>query len=335
MTLEIKTSNLEPIRQTYAYIERRFGNKPATRYQEVSFDVQGTENFHYRPLWKPDKTLNDKTHTALLMQDWYVLKDPRQFYYGAYVQHRARLQDTAESNYAFFEKRGLVANLSEEAKVKIIQFLLPFRYVEQTANLHMMSGSAYGYGTVITQACIFAAMDRLGMAQYISRIGLMIDGNSGESLLQAKQAWMDDPAWQPMRRLCEESLLEQDWFKLFTLQNLLIDSMLQALVYGQFDQWLVDNGARDIAMLTEFMQDCLKDLRRWNDTVFKAAAAESPANTALIQDWLQELMPQVQAAFIAWSSAALGQVEIDQALDLIHERCKKAGLSLATDPSAS
>ena len=25
MTLEIKTSNLEPIRQTYAYIERRFG----------------------------------------------------------------------------------------------------------------------------------------------------------------------------------------------------------------------------------------------------------------------------------------------------------------------
>jgi phenol hydroxylase P1 protein len=38
----------------------------------------------------------------------------------------------------------------------------------------MMSGSAYGYGTVITQACIFAAMDRLGMAQYISRIGLSL-----------------------------------------------------------------------------------------------------------------------------------------------------------------
>ena len=59
MTLEIKTSNLEPIRQTYAYIERRFGKKPATRYQEVSFDVQGATNFHYRPLWKPDKILND------------------------------------------------------------------------------------------------------------------------------------------------------------------------------------------------------------------------------------------------------------------------------------
>ena len=149
MTLEIKTSNLEPIRQTYAYIERRFGKKPATRYQEVSFDVQGTTNFHYRPLWKPDKTLNDHTHTALQMQDWYVFKDPRQFYYGAYVQHRARLQETAESNYSFFEKRHLIENLSDEVKQKIITCLLPFRYVEQTANLHMMSGSAYGYGTVI------------------------------------------------------------------------------------------------------------------------------------------------------------------------------------------
>ena len=327
MTLEIKTSSLAPIRQTYAYIERRFGNKPATRYQEVSFDVQATTNFHYRPLWKPDKTLNDKTHTALQMQDWYVFKDPRQFYYGAYVQHRARLQDTAESNYAFFEKRFLVENISEDVKQKIITCLLPFRYVEQTANLHMMSGSAYGYGTVITQACIFAAMDRLGMAQYISRIGLALDGNTGECLLQAKDAWMNDAAWQPLRKLCEQSLTEQDWFKLYVLQNLLIDSCIQSLVYGQFDQYLVENGARDVAMLTEFMQDCLSDLRKWSDPVFKLAIAESEENKALIQNWITELLPQVQEAFSAWAGLALGDSNIEQAVALIAERSKKAGLA--------
>lgn len=327
MTLEIKTSNLAPIRQTYAYIERRFGNKPATRYQEVSFDVQATTNFHYRPLWKPDKTLNDKTHTALQMQDWYVFKDPRQFYYGAYVQHRARLQDTAESNYAFFEKRFLVENISEEVKQKIITCLLPFRYVEQTANLHMMSGSAYGYGTVITQACIFAAMDRLGMAQYISRIGLALDGNTGESLQQVKEAWMNDAAWQPLRKLCEQSLTEQDWFKLYVLQNLLIDSCMQSLVYGQFDQYLVENGARDVAMLTEFMQDCLTDLRKWSDPVFKLAIAESEENKTLIQGWIAELLPQVQEAFSAWAGLALADSNIEQAVALIAERRKKAGLA--------
>ena len=60
----------------------------------------------------------------------------------------------------------------------------------------------------------------LGIAQYISRIGLALDGNSGDSLQQAKQAWMQHPAWQGLRRLCEESLTEQDYFKLFLLQNL-------------------------------------------------------------------------------------------------------------------
>lgn len=327
MTLEIKTSNLEPIRATYAYIERRFGNKPATRYQEVSFDVQGAANFHYRPLWKPEKTLNDASHTALQMQDWYVFKDPRQFYYGAYVQHRARLQDVAESNYAFFEKRALADNLSEEIKDKIIKCLLPLRYVEQTANLHMMSGSAYGYGTVITQACIFAAMDRLGMAQYLSRIGLLLDNNTGESLQRAKQSWMDDTTWQALRRLCEESLVEQDWFKLFTLQNLLIDSMLQSLVFGEFDQYLVAHGGRDVAMLTEFMQDCLADLRKWSDTVFKTAVAESEHNKVLMQQWIAEYLPVVKAAFSAWANTALENDAIEAGLNLIAERCKKAGLN--------
>lgn len=328
MTLEIKTSNLEPIRQSYAYIERRFGSKPATRYQEVSFDVQASTNFHYRPLWKPEKTLNDQTHTALKMQDWYAFKDPRQFYYGAYVQHRARMQDTAESNYSFFEKRQLVDNLSDAVKQKIITCLFPFRYVEQTANLHMMSGSAYGYGTVITQACIFAAMDRLGMAQYISRIGLMLDGHTGESLAQAKQAWMNDEMWQPLRKLCEHSLTEQDWFKLYILQNLLIDTFLQELVFGQLDQWLVEHGGRDIAILTEFVKDCLTDLRKWSDSVLKTAISESEENKTLIQSWITEMLPNVQLAFQSWAQNALPDSNIDNALNALSERSKKVGLVL-------
>lgn len=221
----------------------------------------------------------------------------------------------------------MVENISDEVKQKIISCLLPFRYVEQTANLHMMSGSAYGYGTVITQACIYAAMDRLGMAQYLSRIGLLIDGNTGESLQQAKDVWMHHSAWQPLRKLCEESLTEQDWFKLYVLQTLLIDSLMQSLVYGQFDQLLVNKGARDVAMLTEFMQDCLTDLRKWSDPVLKLAIAESEHNKALIQDWTSELLPQVQNAFSTWATLAFNDVNIEQGLALIVERSKKAGFT--------
>ncbi|AOA58825.1 aromatic/alkene monooxygenase hydroxylase subunit beta [Acinetobacter larvae] len=334
MTLEIKTANIAPIRNSYAYIERRFGNKPATRYQEVSFDIQGAANFHYRPLWKPEKTLNDKTHTALQMQDWYAFKDPRQFYYGTYVQHRARLQDSAESNFAFFEKRGLAAHISDAVKQKVIQLLLPFRHVEQTANLHMMSGSAYGYGTVLTQACIFAAMDRLGMAQYLSRIGLALDGNSATALNEAKTAWMQDDAWQGLRQLCEKSLLEQDYFKLFVLQNLLIDGFLNVLVYQQFDQYLVEHQARDIAMLTEFMQDSLNDLRKWSDLVLKTAAAESEYNKQLLGQWLAEYLTPVKEAFRPWAAQALTADAVDLAEQAVLQRAQKLGIDTATVTAA-
>lgn len=176
MSIEIKTATLEPIRHSYANIERRFGEKPASRYQEATYDLQAEVNFHYRPLWQPEFELNDKARTAIVMGDWYDLKDPRQFYYGTYVQNRAKLQDTAEGNYAFFEKRSLVDNLSDDVKQLLINYLIPLRHVEHTANLNNMYGCAFGYGTAITQALIYNAMDRLGIAQYLSRIGLILDG---------------------------------------------------------------------------------------------------------------------------------------------------------------
>ena len=109
MSIEIKTNTVEPIRQTFSHIRRRFGDKPASRYQEASYDVAATLNFHYRPQWQPDKLLNDPTRTCIRMNDWYAVCDPRQFFYGAYVQTRARMQETTEHEYAFCEKRELLA----------------------------------------------------------------------------------------------------------------------------------------------------------------------------------------------------------------------------------
>ena len=266
------------------------------------------------------------------MQDWYAFKDPRQFYYGAYVQHRARLQDSAESNYAFFEKRGLAANISAEVKRKIITCFLPFRYVEQTANLHMMSGSAYGYGTVITQACIFAAMDRLGMAQYISRIGLLLDGNTGESLQQAKDVWMHDPAWQPLRRFLEDSFVVMDPVELFVLQNVVLDGLLYPLVYETIiDDVLSAKGGTSVAMLTQFMTDWFAETKKWADATVKTAAAESDENKAILTKWITEWRDRAAAALLPVARIALGDRTdelVGEVVQQFNARMAKAGVAL-------
>lgn len=329
MSLEIKTATIDPVRQTYAHIARRFGEKPASRYQEATYDAQAAVNFHYRPLWMPEKELNDPTHTALTMQDWYALKDPRQFYYGAYVQNRAKMQDTAESNYAFFEKRNLASLIEESVKTRIITGLLPLRHVEQTANLNMMSCCAYGYGTALTQACLYAAMDRLGIAQYLSRIGLSLDDNSGESLAVAKKAWMEDPAWQGVRALCEELLVHKDWGELFVAQNLVVDTLLNIVFYQHFDNWLSANGARDISMLTEFMQSCLKDQAGWADNVLKTLAAENEANREQLKSWMEKWQEKAFAAYrpiIADLFGGEAENILAETAAQIQQRAVKAGL---------
>ena len=40
MQIDMKTSGVKPVRNTYAYVEKRFGDKVASRYQEASYDIQ-------------------------------------------------------------------------------------------------------------------------------------------------------------------------------------------------------------------------------------------------------------------------------------------------------
>ncbi|MCV6591291.1 MAG: aromatic/alkene monooxygenase hydroxylase subunit beta [Marinobacterium sp.] len=326
MSIEIKTATLEPVRNTFAHIERRFGDKPATRYQEATYDVASATNFHYRPLWQPDKLLQDASRTQLVMADWYAFRDPRQFYYGTYVQARAKMQEVAESNYAFFEKRNLARLLSDEQNAALIRFLVPLRHVEHTANLNNMYGTGLGMGTALTQAMLYDGMDRLGIAQYLSRIGLILDGNSGEALAQAKQHWMDDAVWQGMRALCEELMVTEDWFELLLAQDIVVDTLVYELVYKQWDAQLADNGAQDVAMLTEFMQDWWKDNQRWGDSVLKTAAAESADNTALMEQWISNWRGKAAEALAPLASEMLGEQALESAMAVLDKRLNKAGL---------
>ena len=117
MTLEIKTSNIEPIRNTYGHIARRFGDKPASRYQEATYDNAALVNFHYKPLWDPDHDLNDPRRTAIQMEDWYALKDPRQFYWHLRSKSSANAGEGG-GKLQFLREARLGARLSEDVVSK-------------------------------------------------------------------------------------------------------------------------------------------------------------------------------------------------------------------------
>lgn len=307
MQVDIKTSDIRPIRQTFSSMARRLGaDKPASRYQEATYDLQPTTNFHYRPLWQPEFAVYDTGRTALHMADWYAFKDPRHFYYGVYTMTRARQQEGAEKQFEFVEKRGLLAGLDEATRTSLQQMLVPLRHYEWGANMNNGYCCAYGYGTAITQACKYAAMDRLGMAQHLSRIGLLLDGNEGTALAAAKEDWLHHPAWQGVRRVMENLFVTRDWFELFVAQNLVFDGLLLPLVLRRYEHALAARTGPALGMLTEFMNEWSDETARWVDATVKTAADESPANAARLGEWYRSWRDEVMQALEPLAALALG-----------------------------
>jgi len=330
MQIDLRTVSIQPQRQTFDHLARRFGDKPASRYQEGSYDIQAAENLHYRPTWDPDQKLYDQSITRIVMKDWYALKDPRQYYYNTYTLARARQQDTAEANFDFVESRGLAAMMPDAYKKVALDLLVPLRHAAWGANQNNAFICGYGYGTVFTQACMYHAMDQLGIAQYLSRLGLLLGDT--EALAAGKQAWLKGEAWQPLRRYVEDCLVVRDPFELFVAQNLALDGLLYAAIYERVvDDYLSGKGASAVAMLCQFMNDWFDETRKWVDAVIKTAAAESDHNRATLEEWAGNWSDRAAAAILPIVQVALGSeadAVVGEEVAAFKARLKKLGLSI-------
>ena len=297
MSIDIKTTKIEPRRVTFEHIAEKLGEgKTPSRYQEVMFGLQHEEVFHYRPTWDPGHEIFDADRTAVNMGDYEDLLDPRRYYYGTYVIQRSRQQESLEKNFAAVEKRGLLNALDASLIEKIRKIVVPFRHVEWGANNNNLFIAAYGFGTPITVAADFQGMDRLGNAQYITRIGLILSNNDPAILDQAKSEWLNEPMWQPLRKVIEDSFVIKDWFELHVLQNYLIDGIFHPLLFQHFDDEVVANGGASFAMVTEFFVDWFSESIRWADSTIKTAVKESDENRALIGGWIEKWLPAVSQA---------------------------------------
>ncbi len=330
MTIDLKAREIKPLRQTYDHVARYIGgDKHASRYQEATLGAQPSVNFHYRPTWDPEHEIFDAGRSAVKLADWYVLRDPRQFYYASWTMTRARQQDAMEANYQFVDQRGLVAKMPDAVRGKAVEVLMPLRHVAWGGNMNNCSIAAYGYGTAFTAPAMFHAMDHLGAAQYLTRLGLALDE---PAVLEAgRKAWLDDPRWQVLRRFVEDTLVVQDPFELFVAQNLALDAQLYPLVYGAFvDDHLALQGGTAVAMLTAFMPEWHDESARWVDAVVKTAAAESETNRTLIAGWARAWADRAQAALAPVAELALGsagQAALADARANLESRLKKTGLA--------
>lgn len=331
MTVEIRTTGVKPMRHTFTHLAKRFGDKPATRYQEIAYDVQPTVNFHYKPLWDSEHEMYDVRRTAVVMKDWYAFKDPRQYYYGSYATTRAKQQEALDRTLDFVEKRELLRMLPLAARQQIVDVVVPLRHYEFGANMNNAHVAAYGFGSALTQAAMMNCMDRLGMAQHISRIGLLTDGNTGESLAEGKRLWTQASQWQGLRREMENLFVVRDPMENFIGQNFVADALVYPLLFRQFDTVFATQNGSGLSSLTDYLMRWYEETAKWVDAVVKTAAAESAENQALISGWVTRDRETWLAALEPLAVSALGDsasAALDTVKTAFDARAGKLGLKV-------
>jgi len=324
--VDIKTSGVKPLRTGFTHLIERFGDKrPPNRYQEATYDLQPTVNFHYKPTWETEgeRDLYDARRTTIVMNDWYDLKDPRQYYYGAWTMTRAKQQGALDQQIEFVTKRDLLGSLPDQAKAQIVWGIVPLRHYEWGANTVNSQVGAYGFGTAITSPAMMQAMDRLGMAQHLSRVGLFTDGNTGDSLDQAHGHWMNDADWQGLREQVETLFVTRDWFEAFVAQNLVADSYVYPLFFSHFEAQFTRVYGASLSILTDYLLEWQKEVARWVDAVIKTAAKEGAENQQLLETWVSRWRAAFEEAVSPLAVELLGGDEAEVVLDEINADINK------------
>ncbi|WP_353107653.1 phenol 2-monooxygenase [Gordonia sp. (in: high G+C Gram-positive bacteria)] len=284
MQYELRYKVIEPKRQTYQNIIDRFGDQPATRYQEATLDIEPRENFHYRPTWIQDRELYDEKYSTLRLTDPYSYTDPRQFYYTPYVTNRAALHDEFGKTLAYVEERDLLAKMPEPWRAVMASVIVPLRHYESGAQLVSVTGARFAYGTSLSQCASFAAFDRIGNAQMISRAGIAFGSGTADVLTTAKEEWMNGEHLQPLRRLVEEIMVIDDWAEgLLAIDA--IDRRLYPVMYHGLDEAALMGGAGAYSLFAQYLTTWFTDQRKWLDALIKAWVGDpehGEANTAVL-----------------------------------------------------
>lgn len=302
MQYELRTQVIEPPRTTFTHLVARYGERPASRYEEGSIDIQAKENFHYRPLWDPAHEIYDESFSAFRLTDPYSFTDPRQYYYAPYVTSRAAMADAVASTLDYLDSRDLLARLPQAWSAVLGELVVPLRHYESGAQMVSCDIARFGFGTTITQCAAYAAFDRIGNAQALSRVGIALGGGTAELLGDAKTRWVDDESLQGLRRYVEELFLEKDWGKALIRLDV-ADRLVYALFYGHLDDAAIEAGAGSYSLVAQHLSSWFKDQRKWVDALYKAWVADPETGAAN-----KELLAATSAEALDAALAAMAPV---------------------------
>ena len=260
------------------------------------------------------------------VDDWEGFRDPHKLTYKDYVALQHDHETYLDLLIDTHEAAGSVTRLDPAWVATLRALFVPLRFplhVLQMTGLYVgqMAPSAF-----ITNAANFGAADEMRRVQRIAYWTKVLANAHGDELATtdlARGAWEDDPAWQPLRRACEQLLVTHDWGEAFAARNLAVKPALDALLNSQLAALARRNSDEFLALLfTEFQVDSQRS-QDWSSALVSYALEHRPelreVLNGLLGTWQPRAVEAVEPLAAAFATAPV-PIAADHVMGAVREQ---------------
>ncbi|GHC19631.1 MULTISPECIES: aromatic/alkene monooxygenase hydroxylase subunit beta [Gemmobacter] len=315
----------------YNYFEPR--GKRATHYEDVTCDVQPDPERYLIQDWiisfGNGKGAYTKDNTKALSSNWHAFRAPDQEWERTHYQRQSKIETMVQAVIGNARKAG--AHMAfDKVWQRILQVHLgAWKHAEFGLGTSLMQAQRYGYTQMINNATLTNSSYKMRLAQditlYLAEIGMDIEGWSDEL---GKQAWLEDPIWQPTRLAIETIMGSEDYLEQYFAINLIFEPLVGELFRSGFlmQAAAANNDFITPPVISAAEADYERNLANTIDLIYLLANDEKHGahNRALFNGWVKKHAGLADKAAAAlqpvWSQPHSKPVSFADALAVSHER---------------
>ena len=318
--------------------------RKASHYEDMTLDVQPDPKRYLLQDWIISFADGTPTYseswTAAKSTDWHKFRAVDQEWERTHYQRQSTVVGMIANVVENGRRSGAVRRF-DRAWVKILQdHVGAFKHAEFGLGMATMQAQRYGYTQMVNNAILTNSSYKLRFAQdltlYLGEIGLDLEGFDQDA---GKAHWLDDTAWQGVRRAIETIGGCTDYLEQYFAVNVVFEPLLAELFRSGFVMRVAasQNDFMTPAIVSAAEGDYERNLANTIELFRMLVLDEQHAqgNRALFEGWLAKhgtiAMEAARQLQPIWSQPRVKIAQFTDALEQSHHRLQAIGSEIGLD----
>jgi NAD(P)H-flavin reductase/ferredoxin len=305
--------------------------KRASLYEDVTIDTQPSIHRHLSRGWpvsfEDGRGTWDDNSTALLSSEWFDFRDPGEQWERTYYQLGSAYEQQLEGAMKAAIEEGLLGDYKPDWVEFLRDFLQVPAFVENGLWFATATVARDALSDSISHCIALQAAMKQRSAQAIVLYAMDLEAFHGSFAIEtARQAFLEAPEWQPLRRYLEKLAATHDWGEVLIAANVLLEPLAGTLLRRELGtRAAAANGDIVTPALARAATHEWEWIRAWTIAFCRFLLDDerfAAINRATIDGWLAEWLPEAIEATAALTPIAErvpGGLDADRALNDVRQ----------------